>query len=84
MDENKHVPAFQLIELSELQDRITEEEDMNGMKYTMREPLDPGEIGQLYRLFFEENYPKRISEMDKHFVQKLFTFLFQSIYYTPN
>jgi predicted GNAT family acetyltransferase len=34
----------------------------------MREPLDPGEIGQLYRLFFEENYPKSISEMDKHFV----------------
>ncbi len=46
----------------------SELEDKKGIRYTMREPLDPGEIGQLYRLFFEENYPKSISEMDKHFV----------------
>jgi predicted GNAT family acetyltransferase len=46
----------------------TELEDKNGIRYTMREPMEPGEIGQLYRLFFEENYPKSISEMDQHFV----------------
>ncbi len=44
----------------------TELTDKNGIKYNVREPIDPSEIGQLYRLFFEENYPKSISEMDKH------------------
>ena len=46
----------------------TELTDKQGTNYTIREPLDPSEIGQLYRLFFEENYPKTISEMDKHIV----------------
>ncbi len=46
----------------------TEITDKRDTRYTMREPLDASEIGQLYRLFFEENYPKTISEMDKHFV----------------
>ena len=46
----------------------TELTDKNGIKYSVREPIDPSEIGQLYRLFFEENYPKTISEMDKHLI----------------
>ena len=37
-------------------------------EYVFREPLEPSEIGKLYRLFFEENYPKSISKMDKHMV----------------
>lgn len=37
-------------------------------EYIFREPLEPSEIGKLYRLFFEENYPKSISKMDKHMV----------------
>jgi len=42
--------------------------DKKGIEYIFREPLEPSEIGKLYRLFFEENYPKSISEMDKHMV----------------
>lgn len=42
--------------------------DKFGKEYTFREPIEPSEIGKLYRLFFEENYPKSISEMDKHMV----------------
>jgi len=42
--------------------------DKQGKEYTFREPIEPSEIGKLYRLFFEENYPKSISEMDKHMV----------------
>jgi len=34
----------------------------------MREPVEPTEVGQLYQLFFEENYPKNISKNDKHYV----------------
>lgn len=37
-------------------------------EYVFRAPLEPSEIGKLYRLFFEENYPKSISKMDKHMV----------------
>ena len=42
--------------------------DKSGTKYTQREPLEPKEIGQLYQLFFRENYPKEISHNDHHFV----------------
>jgi long-subunit acyl-CoA synthetase (AMP-forming)/predicted GNAT family acetyltransferase len=42
--------------------------DKYDAEYTFREPLEPSEIGKLYRLFFEENYPKSISKMDKHMV----------------
>jgi GNAT superfamily N-acetyltransferase len=42
--------------------RIT---DRNGESYTVREPLEPAEIGQLYRQFFRAGYPKTISERDR-------------------
>jgi hypothetical protein len=42
--------------------------DKTGIHYTQREPLQPREIGQLYQLFFRENYPKDISAMDHHYV----------------
>jgi predicted GNAT family acetyltransferase len=42
--------------------------DKKGSKYTQREPIEPREIGQLYQLFFRENYPKEISDSDNHFV----------------
>jgi len=42
--------------------------DKRGVRYTQREPVEPREIGQLYQLFFRENYPKEISEMDHHIV----------------
>jgi predicted GNAT family acetyltransferase len=42
--------------------------DKTGSLYTQREPLEPREIGQLYQLFYRENYPKEISDNDHHFV----------------
>jgi GNAT superfamily N-acetyltransferase len=43
-------------------------QDKKGSTYTQREPVEPREIGQLYQLFFRENYPKEISDADNHFV----------------
>lgn len=51
----------QVVVTSYIKDRFDSE-------YIFREPLEPSEIGKLYRLFFEENYPKSISKMDKHMV----------------
>ena len=42
--------------------------DKQGEKFTFREPLEPAEIGQLYRLFFKEGYPKTVSERDRFLV----------------
>jgi long-subunit acyl-CoA synthetase (AMP-forming)/predicted GNAT family acetyltransferase len=42
--------------------------DKSGLVYTMREPRDAAEVGKLYQLFYEENYPKTVSQMDKYFV----------------
>jgi long-chain acyl-CoA synthetase len=38
--------------------------DKSGTQYTQRDPVEPREIGQLYQLFFRENYPKEISASD--------------------
>ncbi len=42
--------------------------DKSGLTYTMREPRDAAEVGKLYQLFYEENYPKTVSQQDKYFV----------------
>lgn len=42
--------------------------DKDKIEYIMREPLEASEVGQLYKLFFKENYPKEISKPDKHFI----------------
>ncbi len=42
--------------------------DKSGLTYTMREPGDAAEVGKLYQLFYEENYPKTVSQQDKYFV----------------
>ena len=42
--------------------------DKSGAPYIQREPGEPREIGQLYQLFFRENYPKEISDADHHYV----------------
>ncbi len=39
-------------------------QDKTGRKYIQREPIEPREIGQLYQLFFRENYPREISDHD--------------------
>jgi long-subunit acyl-CoA synthetase (AMP-forming) len=38
--------------------------DKEGVQYTQYEPVEPREIGQLYQLFFRENYPKEIMKKD--------------------
>ncbi|MCP4706567.1 MAG: GNAT family N-acetyltransferase, partial [candidate division Zixibacteria bacterium] len=39
--------------------------DKRGEKYYITEPKKPSEIGQLYRLFFKEGYPKTVTERDQ-------------------
>jgi long-chain acyl-CoA synthetase len=107
MEKEINVPATQMIELSELQNEISDNEERELFSrivfpsydrrnkidlvkaeggidqklllsthfedrfksvYTIRKPLDPSEIGQLYRLFYLENYPKTISEDDEYYL----------------
>ncbi len=42
--------------------------DDAGIAYTVREPLTPIEVGNLYRLILETGYPIRIAENDQHLV----------------
>ncbi|RPJ02273.1 MAG: hypothetical protein EHM31_03465 [Candidatus Aminicenantes bacterium] len=44
--------------------------DQTGRSYTFSETLDPAEIGQAYRLYFREKFPKIVSQQDRHFVLK--------------
>jgi long-subunit acyl-CoA synthetase (AMP-forming) len=103
---NKSERATQLIEISELQSLLTDNDDRlifarmlfprgktsemkiiqtgnyqfagniissfikdnTGEIYTFREVKGPSEVGNLYRIFFKEKYPKVISELDEFFV----------------
>ncbi|MCP4725372.1 MAG: long-chain fatty acid--CoA ligase [bacterium] len=40
--------------------------DKQKKKYIVREPIIPSEIGELYRLFFRENFPMEITEQDNY------------------
>ncbi|MFC1493381.1 hypothetical protein ACFL6O_05415, partial [candidate division KSB1 bacterium] len=40
--------------------------DKQRKKYIVREPVIPSEIGELYRLFFRENFPMTITEQDNY------------------
>ena len=40
--------------------------DKHGVSYAVREPLGPGEIGRLYRLFLKRGLPTRLSSRDRH------------------
>jgi len=42
--------------------------DSRGETYTFGETSDPADIGRLYRLFYKENFPKVISQQDRHFI----------------
>jgi long-subunit acyl-CoA synthetase (AMP-forming)/predicted GNAT family acetyltransferase len=42
--------------------------DRSGHQYTLREPVEPRETGQLYQLFFREKYPKEISDHDHQYI----------------
>ena len=43
-------------------------QDKSGRHYILREPIEARETGQLYQLFFRENYPKDISDHDHQYV----------------
>ena len=43
-------------------------QDKSGRKYNLREPMSARETGQLYQLFYRENYPKEISANDHQYV----------------
>ena len=42
--------------------------DDTGGLYVVREPIGPAEIGHLYRLILETDYPKHIAAQDRHLV----------------
>jgi long-chain acyl-CoA synthetase len=42
--------------------------DAQGETFDFREPVEPEEVGQLYRLFFQERFPKTVSELDRHLI----------------
>jgi len=42
--------------------------DDQGEIYDFREPVNPEEVGQLYRLFYQERFPKTVSELDRHLI----------------
>jgi len=42
--------------------------DRRGETYAFSETTDPADIGRLYRLFYKENFPKVISQQDRHFI----------------
>ncbi|MFZ4521114.1 MAG: GNAT family N-acetyltransferase [Bacteroidales bacterium] len=42
--------------------------DSTGRKYILRDPVTAREIGQLYQLFFRENYPKEITDHDHQYI----------------
>jgi long-chain acyl-CoA synthetase len=42
--------------------------DRRGETYAFSETADPADIGRLYRLFYKENFPKVISQQDRHFI----------------
>ncbi|MGD8394438.1 MAG: GNAT family N-acetyltransferase, partial [Candidatus Eiseniibacteriota bacterium] len=42
--------------------------DERGETFDIREPIHPEEVGQVYRLFYEEHFPKTVSEQDRYLV----------------
>ncbi len=48
-----------------VQSRLT---DRRGASYIFHATVDPAEIGELYRMFYKENYPKVISPQDRHII----------------
>ncbi len=61
---------LEIFEVGELQDRRvlvrSSIGDSAGTSYEVREPITPVEVGHLYRLILEADYPKRINAEDRH------------------
>lgn len=47
---------------------VSELKDSYGVKYNFRPPVNAQEIGQLYRIFFQDKFPKDILESDRFYV----------------
>ena len=70
-----HISTNQEVEIVKVRNKTEEQvlvrsvlTDKRNVEFIMREPADPNEVGELYKLFFAENYPKEVSKPDKHFV----------------
>ena len=66
------VPSLEVLTIGDrsikqvvVKSQITSED---GTRYYVREATEPAEIGQLYRLFLRQRFPKRVSEHDKFFI----------------
>ncbi|HXK61392.1 MAG TPA: AMP-binding protein, partial [Acidobacteriota bacterium] len=68
----KPVPNIEVLSIGESDRRHvivrSEITDKHGVQYSVRAPLEPAEIGQLYRLLFQADFPKVISEQDRYLV----------------
>ncbi|MBS1262821.1 MAG: Long-chain-fatty-acid--CoA ligase FadD15 [Calditrichaeota bacterium] len=42
--------------------------DSHDVRYDIREPVEPEEVGSLYRLFYQERFPKSVSGQDHHLI----------------
>jgi long-subunit acyl-CoA synthetase (AMP-forming) len=70
-----HARGGQKLEFSEVGAREdkrvvvrSEVSDESGGAYIVREPIGPAEVGQLYRLLMDTDYPKHIAPQDLHLV----------------
>lgn len=67
----QHRPELEVLKFGESEGEVivhTTITDKYNSQYIMRAPVAPAEIGQLYRLYFNQNYPKQITEQEKHYI----------------
>ncbi len=66
---DQHIDLHKIGELSKEHVQVRFDiHDSDKKHYTQYEPVEPREIGQLYQMFFRENYPKEISKKDHQHV----------------
>lgn len=62
--------VYEVVEVSELeQEKVivrSEIVDRSGGTYTVRSPLEPAEVGQLYRIFVRSGYQVKLSDRDQY------------------
>jgi len=62
--------VYEVVEVSELeQEKVivrSEIEDRTGETYSVRSPLEPAEVGQLYRIFVRAGYQVTLSDRDQY------------------
>ena len=68
--ESKNAP--EILKISYTEDGVvlvlTHIVDKNKQTYSVRPPMNPIEIGELYRLFYRDNFPHETSDIDRYLV----------------